>query len=159
MKLTYLCAVICALMTAGCDSKLDEKMENDNKPLLGLGDPVTENFTGQAWLNILSTYPDVYDCTIYNVTFAPTTRNYWHTHSQGQILICTEGTGYYQEKDKSAQRLESGVVVHIPPGVAHWHGAAPNSRFTHVGITPKASQNRVEWLGEVTNNEYSKAIK
>lgn len=114
MRIIHLCAVICLAMTGCCDTKSNATMKNSTHPVLGLGEPVTENFTGEAWLRMLSAQPETYDCTIYNVTFAPSTRNYWHTHSEGQILICTEGTGYYQETGKPAQRLESGVVVHIP---------------------------------------------
>lgn len=141
------------------NNQTERNMSKQTEPLLGLGELVAENFTGEAWLRMLSAQPDNYDCTIYNVTFALSTRNYWHRHSEGQILICTEGVGYYQEKGKSAQRLEPGMVVHIPAGAIQWHGAAPDSRFTHIGITPKASQNNVEWMDEVTNNEYSKIIK
>lgn len=136
-----------------------EKAVKDNKKnILGLGSVVTDNFTGKAWLNMLSTDVDNYDCMIYNVTFAPSTRNYWHMHSEGQILICTEGIGYYQERGKVAQKLETGTVVHIPALVVHWHGASPNSQFTHIGITPKASLNTVEWFDEVSNEEYNQAV-
>ena len=137
---------------------LTENLKDNKKNILGLGSVVTDNFTGKAWLNMLSTDVDNYDCMIYNVTFAPATRNYWHTHSEGQILICTEGIGYYQERGKVAQKLETGTVVHIPALVEHWHGASPNSQFTHIGITPKASLNTVEWLDEVSNEEYNQAV-
>lgn len=150
--------IILLLITA-CNNQTDRNMRDQTEPVLGLGEVVTENFTGDAWLRMLSAQSETYDCTIYNVTFAPSTRNYWHAHSEGQILICTEGAGYYQEKDEAALRLESGMVVHIPAGAVHWHGAAPDSRFTHIGITPKASQNRVEWIVEVTDKEYSQAVK
>lgn len=126
------------------------------EPVLGLGEPISDNFTGEAWLRMLSAQPE-YDCSIYNVTFAPGTRNYWHTHSVGQILLCTEGVGYYQERDEAARKLLTGDVVHIPAQIPHWHGAAPDSHFTHIGITPKASENKVEWLGEVTDQEYEQA--
>ena len=152
MKYIILMAIILWVMTA-CNYQKTMIMEEKKEPVLGLGDPISENFTGEAWLRMLSVQPG-YDCSVYNVTFAPGTRNYWHTHSVGQILLCTEGTGYYQEKGKAAQLLHVGDVVHIPAGTAHWHGAAPDSRFTHIGITPKVSENKVEWLGEVTDEEY-----
>lgn len=156
MKKVYIWVVM-LLLTTACNNQTDRNMKKKTEPVLGLGEVVTENFTGEAWLHMLSAQPETYDCTIYNVTFAPSTRNYWHAHSEGQILICTEGTGYYQEKEKSAQRLEPGMVVHIPAGVVHWHGAAPDSYFTHIGMTPKANQNKVEWIAEVTNEEYGQA--
>lgn len=158
MKKGYIWVIILLLSTA-CNNQMNKSMKEQTEPALGLGELVTENFTGEAWLRMLSSQPDAYDCTIYNVTFAPSTRNHWHTHSEGQILICTEGIGYYQEKDKPAQQLKAGMVVHIPAGAVHWHGAAPDSRFTHIGITPKASRNRVEWMAGVTDDEYSKTVK
>ena len=133
------------------------KQYNNDEPVMGLGQEVTENFTGKAWLKYLSTQPETTDCLIYNVTFAPRTRNYWHKHSQGQILLCTEGVGYYQERGDNALRLTSGNVVHIPANVEHWHGAAPHSPFTHIGITPKATTNQVEWLEPVTEQDYNNA--
>lgn len=151
--------VVAFLFATACNHQTDRNMKEKTEPVLGLGEVVTENFTGKAWLRMLSAQPETSDCTIYNVTFAPSTRNHWHTHSEGQILICTEGIGYYQEKDKPALRLESGMVVHIPAGVVHWHGATPYHQFTHIGITPKATQNRVEWIGEVTDEEYIQATK
>lgn len=148
-------AILCSCSN---NNKTEKIMKDNNEPILGLGDVVTDKFTGKAWLNMLSTEIDNYDCMIYNVTFLPSTRNYWHTHSEGQILICTEGIGCYQERGKAAQRLEPGVVVHIPALVEHWHGAAQESQFTHIGITPKASSNTVEWLDEVSNEEYNQAV-
>ena len=127
-------------------------------PIMGLGEKVSANFTGDVWLKMLSKDLTDYDCTIYNVTFAPSTRNYWHKHSEGQILLCTEGEGYYQEKGKPAQLLKPGSVVQIPANVSHWHGATEKSFFTHIGITPKANSNHVEWLGEVTDTEYYNSI-
>ena len=128
------------------------------EPVLGLGNLITANFSGDAWLKMLSTQPE-YDCNIYNVTFAPGTRNNWHSHAVGQILLCTDGVGYYQERGKPAQCLQPGDVVNIPANTVHWHGAAPDSRFTHIGITPKVSENSAEWLGEVTDEEYTEAVK
>lgn len=155
MKRIFIPAVILLLIVA-CNDQKTATMKEKTEPILGLGEPVSGNFTGEAWLRMLSAQPEL-DCSIYNVTFAPSARNYWHIHSVGQILLCTEGVGYYQEKDKPAQRLELGTVVHIPAGAVHWHGAAPDSRFTHIGITPRVGENKVEWLGEVTDKEYGQA--
>ena len=135
----------CLLMTVVCNSKTSTAMQTTTEPVFGLGVPVSDNFTGEAWLRTLSAEPG-YDCQIYNVTFAPSTRNYWHRHAVGQILLCTEGIGFYQEQGAPARTI-------------HWHGAAPDSRFTHIGITPEASRNQVEWLGEVTDEEYNRATE
>ena len=120
------------------------------------GNPAPANFTGKAWVAMMVDNRD-YDMSAYNVTFAPGTRNNWHSHSVGQVLFCTEGTGYYQERGRKARRLEPGSVVEIPANTEHWHGAAPDSEFVHIGITPKAASNKTIWGGPVTAKEYAEA--
>ena len=74
-----------------------------------------EIFTNTTWVKML--HPDedgAFDTQVYNVTFEPAARTYWHSHPGGQILLITEGIGYYQEEGESAQPLKPGDVVAIP---------------------------------------------
>jgi quercetin dioxygenase-like cupin family protein len=112
-------------------------------------------FTGAAWVKALLPNDDVLHCQIGNVVFEPGARNNWHTHSGGQILIVTDGHGYYQEKGKPAQSISKGDVVRIPPDVIHWHGASPDSALTHIAINPNTQQGVVDWLERVTDEEYN----
>ena len=50
---------------------------------------------------------------VAGVTFAPGCRNSWHSHKGGQLLLCTSGRGYYQEKGKPIRLLLPGDVVKI----------------------------------------------
>jgi quercetin dioxygenase-like cupin family protein len=113
------------------------------------------NFTGTAWVKTLVANDDTLTTIISNVVFEPGARNNWHTHPGGQILICTEGTGYYQEKGKPIQILHAGDVVKILPGVEHWHGASPTTSFTHIAINVNTEKGIVDWLKPVTNEEYN----
>lgn len=82
-----------------------------------------EVFTNTTWVKML--HPDedgAFDTQVYNVTFEPTARTFWHSHPGGQILLITEGAGYYQEKGKPAQLLKPGDVVAIASHVIHWYG-------------------------------------
>ena len=115
-----------------------------------------EYFTGTAWVKTLMANDDTLTTIISNVVFEPGARNNWHTHPAGQILICTEGTGYYQEKGKPIQTLHPGDVVKILPGVEHWHGASPASSFTHIAINVNTEKGIVHWLQRVTDEEYNK---
>lgn len=118
----------------------------------------TETFTNQVWFNWL--VPDVegtFDTQIYNVDFAPAARSFWHSHPGGQILLVTSGTGFFQEKGKPARKLVPGDVVTIPPNTVHWHGAAPDSAFAHLGIGAQISLGPISWLGPVTDGEYQEA--
>lgn len=117
--------------------------------------PDTPNFTGEAWLSMLVTKADSMDCTVGNVTFAPGVRNSWHSHPGGQVLLCTSGEGRYQEKGKPVQILRPGDVVKIAPNVVHWHGAAPDSEFTHIAIGAQQSKGGAVWLEPVTDEEYT----
>jgi quercetin dioxygenase-like cupin family protein len=115
-------------------------------------------FTGTAWVNLLVPDADgIYGCQVYDVVFEPGARNHWHSHPGGQLLLVTQGEGFYQERGKPARRLREGDVVLIPPDMAHWHGAAPNCGLTHVGISPNAQKGAAAWFGPVTGEEYEAA--
>jgi len=112
-------------------------------------------FTGTAWVKMLVPNDATFNCQIGNVMFEPGARNNWHTHPGGQILIVTDGTGYYQEKGKPLQLLRKGDVVKIPPGVKHWHGATADSHLTHIAVNTNTQKGIVEWLERVTDEEYN----
>ena len=111
-----------------------------------------ENFSGEVWLKMLTGMP----CPVANVTFAPACRNNWHTHRGGQILLVTAGRGYYQEWGKEARELRAGDVVEIPAEVKHWHGAAPDSWFSHIAIEIHPELGPATWLEPVSEEERGK---
>ena len=49
-----------------------------------------------------------------------------------------------------------GSIVNIPAGVKHWHGAAPNSWFSHLAIEVPGEGARNEWLEPVSDEDYGK---
>ncbi|MDD4456018.1 MAG: cupin domain-containing protein [Syntrophotalea acetylenica] len=112
-------------------------------------------FVGQSYLKILNTEGVV----VANVTFEPGCRNHWHIHQAakggGQILLCTSGRGWYQEWGKPARALRTGDVVHIAPGVKHWHGAARDSWFTHLAVEIPGEEAGNKWLEPVGDQEYA----
>ena len=113
-------------------------------------------FTGRSWLAPLTGNKDL-NVPMFNVTFEPGCRNNWHSHTGGQILICVGGKGFYQEKGKSAQMIQSGDVVEIAPNVIHWHGAAPDSWFSHIAIECNPQINKPTWLEPVDDKQYAEA--
>ncbi len=119
-------------------------------------DGFTQYFIGQSYLAPLSTE----QVGIFNVTFEPECRNNWHIHKAdkggGQILVCVNGRGYYQEWGKEAQELNPGDVVNIPVGVKHWHGAAPDSWFSHLALEVPGENTSNEWLEAVDDETYGK---
>ncbi len=137
-------------------------MDNKNELALadagifGLGavnEAYKQYFIGQSYLNSLVQSP----LHIANVTFEPRCRNNWHIHHKGgQILLVMSGRGYYQEWGKPARELKAGDVVNIAPEVKHWHGAAPDSWFSHIAIEVPAEGSSNEWLEAVSDEEYNK---
>lgn len=115
-------------------------------------------FTGRSWLAPLTGNKDL-NVPMSNVTFEPGCRNNWHSHTGGQLLIAVGGVGYYQERGKAARRLLPGDVVEIAPDIEHWHGAAPDSWFSHlaIGCNPQTNQNT--WLERVDDQQYAEATK
>jgi quercetin dioxygenase-like cupin family protein len=128
--------------------------ENQN-PIFPRGDRApADYFTGTAWVKLLLPNDAAVHTQIGDVVFEPGARNNWHTHPGGQILIATHGVGYYQERGKPIQILHKGDVVRILPDVVHWHGASPDSEFTHIAINPNTQTGVVTWLDRVTDEEY-----
>ena len=125
------------------------------KEIFPRGDKASADyFTGTAWVKILTPQPAL-NTTVGNVVFEPGCRNNWHSHKGGQILVCLDGEGYFQEKGKPTQLLRKGDVVQILPGVVHWHGATPQSWFTHLALGPNANLGAADWLEPVTDEEYN----
>ena len=127
----------------------------------GIGGPnsaYAKYFIGNSYLKPL-TDPSK---TVFaaNVTFEPGCRNNWHIHKAssggGQVLLCTDGEGWYQEQGKEPQSLKPGDVVTIPAGVKHWHGAKADSWFSHIAIECPGENTSNEWLEPVDDSQYPK---
>ena len=127
----------------------------DVKTLFPVGEENTafaQYFIGQSYLQPLAE-----SLPVSNVTFEPGCRNNWHIHHKGgQILLGTDGRGWYQEWGKPARELKPGDTVDIPPEVKHWHGAAKDSWFAHIAISVPAEGASNEWLEPVSDEEYNK---
>lgn len=136
---------------------VSEKEKFQNTILFPIGQPndgFAQYFKGQSYLAPISTE----QVGIFNVTFEPACRNNWHVHKAdkggGQILICAGGRGYYQEWGKPAVEMKAGDCINIPAGVKHWHGAAPDSWFSHLAIEVPGENGSTEWLEPVDEEQY-----
>lgn len=70
------------------------------------------------------------------------------------MLICVGGRGYYQEWGKDPVEMTPGTVICIPANVKHWHGAAPDSWFSHLALEIDGEDTGTEWLEPVNANAY-----
>lgn len=128
----------------------------------GLGEPnkiFAQYFIGNSYLNPLTDISKT-NFFIANVTFEPKCRNNWHihksTHGGGQIIICVDGEGWYQEYGHDAVSVKPGMVITIPANVKHWHGAKKDSWFSHLAIEVPGENTENVWCEPVTDEEYEK---
>lgn len=127
----------------------------------GQGEPnvnYAKYFSGNSYLKALTKKED--SLQIFNVTFEPRCRNNWHVHHAtkggGQVLICVDGEGWYQEEGKAPQSLSVGDIVEIPANVKHWHGAKKDRWFSHLAFEVPGEGLSNEWLEPVTDEVYDK---
>lgn len=84
--------------------------------------------------------------------------NNWHIHHAksggGQILVCVAGRGYYQEEGKEPVEMKPGDCINILAEVKHWHGAAPDSWFSHLAIEVPGEETSNEWCEPVEHEMY-----
>jgi len=88
------------------------------------------------------------------VTFEPGARTAWHTHPLGQTLIVTSGLGWVQREGGPIEDIKPGDIVWIAPGEKHWHGATATTAMTHIAIAEKLNDSPVDWLEQVTDEQY-----
>jgi quercetin dioxygenase-like cupin family protein len=72
------------------------------------------------------------------VNFAAGARNKLHTHSSDQVLFVTAGKGIIATETRQ-EIINVGDIAHIPAEEKHWHGATPDSPFSHIALTVKGS--------------------
>ncbi|WP_082213938.1 (R)-mandelonitrile lyase [Dyadobacter psychrophilus] len=124
------------------------------------GDPApAENFTGRVWLKVLVANDSIFTSMMGNVTFEAGARSNWHAHPAGQVLLVTDGVGYYQEKGKQLQVISKGDVVKCLPNIDHWHGASADKPMSHISLNTNTEKGIVIWKEAVTDQEYQSLRK
>jgi len=110
-----------------------------NPNFTGTVTPITENSQGN----------------IAHFRFEPGARTKWHSHDGGQIILVEDGVCRTQLKGGPVMELRAGDTTYAPPGVPHWHGAAPDQGCTQFNV----SRGAANWMAEVSEKEYTAAVK
>ncbi len=96
----------------------------------------------ERMLTSLFTGPEVYaqplahEGSIFNskvVTFGKGVRNKFHAHASDQLLIVTAGRGIVATETEQRE-VTVGDVIFFATGEKHWHGATPDSEFSHIYV-------------------------
>jgi quercetin dioxygenase-like cupin family protein len=108
-----------------------------------------KNFTGKVGLT------DVSDMRTLRIRFEAGARTNWHVHSHDQLLLVEEGRGLIQTRGGPVREMVPGQPVFAPPGVPHWHGAAPERAMVQLTIY----SGTVTWMEPVTGAQYSATVQ
>lgn len=73
------------------------------------------------------------------VKYDHATRLKWHTHDSEQIIYATEGKGILATPTEE-HIVTPGMIVVVPAGEVHYHGAAGEGSFTHIAFYSGSSR-------------------
>lgn len=111
-------------------------------------------FTGAVRIDPLFDANEARRGVAASVTFEPGARTAWHTHPLGQTLIVTAGCGWVQREGGPIETVHPGDVVWFEPDEKHWHGATATTGMTHTAIQENLNGKVVDWMEQVTDEEY-----
>ncbi|MES2827493.1 MAG: cupin domain-containing protein [Bacteroidota bacterium] len=133
---------------AGC------KPNSADQPIFPKGEKSPNvHHIGNVWLSELNPADSTFNYGTSVAIFDADARLNWHAHPGGQILIITEGEGFYQERGQPKKTVKKGEVIKCLPGTEHWHGATPEHGVTYIATSP-AEKGKTVWLEKVTDEEY-----
>ena len=112
------------------------------------------NFTGAVRVDPLFQARAPARASAALVTFEPGARSAWHSHPLGQTLVVTSGVGRVQQWGGRVEEIRPGDVIWTPPGVKHWHGAAPATAMSHIASQEALDGKVVEWMEQVSEAQY-----
>lgn len=141
-----------AVATARANGTIREK----GATMFPMGDVFTaDGYTGTVHKNLLVENESVFNCPeVNNYTFEAGARTAWHSHEGGQLIIVTDGTGFYQEEGGDVRIIKAGDVITAQPGIKHWHGAA-NEQFAYIAVNGNPGNDTVTWSDAVSDEEYN----
>jgi quercetin dioxygenase-like cupin family protein len=146
-----------AMSTAATQGSAQDRVSVTRKESQSGTKGPAEMFTGSVHISSQFAREEPSRVTGATVTFEPGARTAWHKHPLGQTLIVTAGAGWVQQWNGERQEIHAGDVVWIPPNTKHWHGATASDRMTHIAIQERLGSKNVEWLEQVTDEQYRAA--
>jgi quercetin dioxygenase-like cupin family protein len=109
----------------------------------------------QNYVGITSSVPSD-DMQIARGRFEAGAHTNWHVHPKGQIIFAQEGSVFVQRRGEPVKVLKAGESDFTPPGVEHWHGAAPDAHAIKIVVGFGAP---TQWLQSPTEAEHAAMIK
>jgi quercetin dioxygenase-like cupin family protein len=111
-------------------------------------------FTGAVRIDPLFQAPDPAFVQGASVTFEPGARNCMAHASSRSDLDRNRRLPTCPALGGPVEEIRPGDVIWFLPGEKHWHGAAPTIAMTHVAIQEKLDGKVVDWMEQVTDEQY-----
>jgi quercetin dioxygenase-like cupin family protein len=116
------------------------------------------NFTGDVYLNPVFGGDGTSQLTCGLVRFTPGARTNWHSHANGQLLVCTDGAGLVGTRDGNTVVFRAGESVWTPAREDHFHGGTSATMMCHYAILDGSGPGEATtWLEPVTDEQYTTA--
>jgi quercetin dioxygenase-like cupin family protein len=130
----------------------------DKNPATATAKAPTSNFIGDVWMNMIFNGDGTSQLLAVHVRFTPGARTNWHSHANGQLLVCTDGVGLVSTRDGKTVVLRAGESVWTPAGEEHFHGGTATNMMCHYAILDGSGDGEhTTWLEPVTEEQYSAA--
>ena len=127
----------------------------DKNPSTATVKTPSSNFTGDVWMNPVFAGDGTSRLTCGFVRFTPGARTNWHSHVNGQLLVCTDGIGLAGTRDGKTVVLRAGESVWTPAGEEHFHGGTAENMMCHYAILDASGDGEATtWLEPVTDEQY-----
>ena len=82
---------------------------------------------------------------------------YFTLRDEGGQIRCVLFAGVLKSLEAAGDfEIRAGDIVRCPAGVKHWHGAAPDSWFSHLAVEVPGENCRSQWCEPVSEEEYRK---
>lgn len=145
---------ICFFIVFTCLFHLKMNAQDSSIVFTKNGVPLPVTNTGNNTLLELNKEDSLFSYNIAVAGFQPAKRLAWHYHPGGQVLIITEGAGFYQERGKPKQLVKKGEVIKCMPGVEHWHGASTDKGVAYIAVY-STKKGVTVWLEPVSDKEFN----
>jgi quercetin dioxygenase-like cupin family protein len=130
----------------------------DKNPTIATVKAPAARFTGDVWANPIFNGDGTSRLSCGFARFTPSARTNWHSHANGQLLICTEGVGLVGTRDGKTVLLRAGESVWTPAGEEHFHGATTENMMCHYTISDASGDgDHITYFEPVTDEQYSTA--
>lgn len=96
--------------------------------------PEPANFVGRVRMQNIAVDPGADGLEYFAVHFDAGAHTRPHAHATDQVLCFVRGAGFVWIAGEERQLVGEGVIVAVPAGVVHMHGATESGPICHLAV-------------------------